>query len=48
MKKKLSLSESEALLKTLKERFEKNRNRHENIEWNKVQAKLEANPEKLW
>lgn len=47
MKKKLSSSESEELLKILKERFEKNRNRHENIEWNKVQAKLEANPEKL-
>ena len=48
MEKKLSSSESEALLKTLKERFEKNQNRHEGMEWNKVQAKLEANPEKLW
>lgn len=48
MKKKLSESESEALLKILKNRFEKNRNRHESFEWNKVQAKLEANPEKLW
>lgn len=48
MKKKLSSSESEALLKILKERFEKNKNRHEDIEWNKVQTKLEANPEKLW
>lgn len=48
MKKNLSPSESEELLKILKERFEKNGNRHEDIEWNKVQAKLEANPEKLW
>ena len=48
MKKKLSSSESEELLKIVKDRFEKNRNRHEGIEWNKVQEKLEANPEKLW
>jgi hypothetical protein len=48
MSKKLSSSESEDLLKILKERFEKNRNRHEGIEWDKVLAKLEANPEKLW
>lgn len=48
MEKKLSSSESEALLKIVKERFEKNANRHEGIEWNKVQAKLEVNPEKLW
>ena len=32
----------------MKIRFEKNINRHEGIEWAKVQAKLEANPEKLW
>jgi hypothetical protein len=48
MEKKLSSSESEALLKIVKERFEKNANRHEGLEWDKVQAKLEANPEKLW
>ena len=47
-KKKLSSSQGEALLKTLKARFEKNMNRHKGIEWAKVQAKLEANPEKLW
>lgn len=40
------MSEKE-LLKTLKARFEKNLNRHKDIEWAKVQAKLEANPEKL-
>lgn len=36
MKKKLSSTESEEILKILKERFEKNRNRHEDTEWNKV------------
>ena len=46
-KKKLSSEQHEELLKTLKARFEKNMNRHKNIEWTKVQAKLEANPEKL-
>lgn len=34
------------LLKSLKERFEKNMNRHEGLEWTHIQAKLEANPEK--
>lgn len=38
----------EELLGTLKERFEKNRNRHIGLEWAEVQAKLENNPEKLW
>jgi hypothetical protein len=40
-------TESEALLSVLKARFEKNMNRHKGLEWAKVQAKLEANPEKL-
>lgn len=47
-KKALSPEQSEKLLKALKARFEKNGNRHKGIEWAKVQAKLEANPEKLW
>ena len=34
-------------LKTLKVRFEKNMNRHKGLEWSKIQAKLEAHPEKL-
>jgi hypothetical protein len=38
----------EELLKTLKARFEKNPNRHKGLEWAQVQAKLEANAEKLW
>jgi len=39
---------NEALLRTLKARFEKNMNRHQGLEWAKVQVKLEANTEKLW
>ncbi|WP_160725151.1 DUF4256 domain-containing protein [Bacillus sp. USDA818B3_A] len=45
---KLSPEQQEGLLNILKARFEKNMNRHSGIEWAKVQAKLEANPEKLW
>ncbi len=37
----------EELLSALKARFEKNMNRHPGLEWDKVQAKLEADPEKI-
>jgi hypothetical protein len=47
-KKALSPEQREELLSTLKARFEKNMNRHQGIDWAEVQAKLEANPEKLW
>src|SRR3984957_16444875 len=47
-KKELSPGQQKELLAALKERFEKNMNRHKGVEWAKVQAKLEANPEKLW
>ncbi|MCF6133416.1 DUF4256 domain-containing protein [Flavobacterium wongokense] len=47
-KKILSPEHIEALLKELKTRFEKNMNRHKGLDWAKVQAKLEANPDKLW
>jgi uncharacterized protein DUF4256 len=47
-KMKLSAEQRSALLKALKARFEKNLNRHKGLEWAKVEAKLEANPEKLW
>lgn len=47
-KKELSPKQQEDLLKTLKARFEKNKNRHKSIEWAKVQARLEADPGKLW
>ena len=40
-------NQREELLGALKTRFEKNMNRHEGLEWAKVQAKLEANAEKL-
>ena len=47
-KKKLSSEQREELLRTLKNRFEKNMNRHKGLEWAKVQVKLEANSKKLW
>ena len=43
----MTVKKHEELLKTLKARFEKNMNRHKGLEWTKVQAKLEANPQKL-
>jgi len=46
--KKLSADERSELLNTLKARFEKNMNRHKGLDWTKVQAKLEADPKKLW
>jgi hypothetical protein len=47
-KKLLSAEQRSALLSTLKDRFDKNTNRHKGLEWANVQAKLEAIPEKLW
>ena len=47
-KKDLSPEQRGQLLRALKARFEKNMNRHEGLEWAKVQAKLEADAEKLW
>jgi hypothetical protein len=44
----LSDKQREEILKALKARFEKNMNRHKGLEWAQVQAKLEANAEKLW
>ena len=46
--KKLSSEQQSELIKILKTRFEKNPTRHENINWENVQKKLESNPEKLW
>jgi hypothetical protein len=48
LKKELSPEQREELIRTLKARFEKNLKRHKGLEWAKVQAKLEANTEKLW
>ena len=47
-KKQLLAGQREELLRILKSRFEKHTNRHKGLDWSKVQAKLEANPEKLW
>lgn len=47
-KMELSLEQREELLRTLEARFEKNMNRHKGLEWAKIQARLEANTEKLW
>ncbi|MCH1625311.1 DUF4256 domain-containing protein [Fredinandcohnia quinoae] len=46
--KKEPTQDREDLLRILKFRFEKNMHRHKDIEWAKVQAKLDANPDKLW
>lgn len=46
--KDMKAKQREELLNTLKARFEKNMNRHPGLEWAKVQARLEANTEKLW
>jgi hypothetical protein len=46
--KNLSPEQRSTLISVLKDRFDKNPNRHKNLEWANVQAKLEANPEKLW
>jgi hypothetical protein len=47
-KKELSREQRDQLLRALKARFEKNMDRHQGLEWAKVQARLDANPEKLW
>jgi len=47
MNLELSPEQGKELLKTLKVRFEKNMNRHKGLEWPKIQAKLEAHPEKV-
>lgn len=47
-KKQLTLSQQTELLAILKKRFEKYPSRHLDLEWSKIQEKLEANPSKLW
>ena len=47
-KKEMTAKNREELLAVLKARFEKNIDRHKSLEWGKVKARLEANPEKLW
>lgn len=48
VRKKLSPQQREELLEALRARFQKNMDRHKGLEWPKVLARLEANPEKLW
>ena len=43
----MTAKQHEELLRALKARFEKNMNRHKGLVWTEVQAKLEANSEKL-
>jgi hypothetical protein len=47
-KNELSPQHREELLKALKTRFEKHMHRHKGLDWTKLQAKLEADPQKLW
>ncbi|MEA4916798.1 DUF4256 domain-containing protein [Proteiniphilum sp.] len=47
-KKELPEGEVNILLETLRNRFEKNMNRHKGIDWSKVRRRLEVSPEKLW
>ncbi|MCJ7468401.1 MAG: DUF4256 domain-containing protein, partial [Maribacter sp.] len=47
-KKEFSVDHPQELLKVLKDRFEKNRDRHYGLEWVKVRTKLEARPKKMW
>jgi hypothetical protein len=47
-RKSLSSRHQDDLLMALKVRFEKNRNRHQGLEWAKVEARLQKSPEKLW
>jgi len=46
--KELSDSQIKEIIGLLKARFEKNMNRHKDLEWEKVQSRLEAKREKLW
>jgi hypothetical protein len=48
MKKELTHEQANDLLGVLKTRFETNKQRHKEIEWVKVQSRLEANSQKLW
>ncbi len=47
-KKQLSAEDKKKLISVLKTRFEKNMKRHKGIDWEKVEAKLQSSPAKLW
>ncbi len=46
--KEISADQREGLLGALRARFEENMNRHQGLQWTRVQERLDANPEKLW
>ena len=48
MVKELTSEQREALLAVLQARFEENRSRHKDLDWSKVQARLNADPDRLW
>ncbi|MBK9107607.1 MAG: DUF4256 domain-containing protein [Saprospiraceae bacterium] len=48
MIKSLTPKQSESLLSILKSRFEKNMQRHKELEWTKLEAKLKSQSDKLW
>ena len=47
-KKKLTTEQREEILLALEVRFEKNMKRHKGLEWSDVQARVQANADKLW
>jgi len=47
-KKELLPEQRDELIAIVKARFEKNKSRHKDLDWDKVQEKLEIHPEKLW
>ncbi|MCD0477530.1 DUF4256 domain-containing protein [Chryseobacterium sp. LC2016-29] len=47
-KKQLSEKETIELLDILQQRFEKNKSRHENLDWTKIKEKLNSDPSRLW
>jgi len=47
-KKELSAAQRKELMGILKARFEKNPGRHRGLDWDRISARLESAPEKLW
>jgi len=47
-KKQLSDRETTELLDILQQRFDKNKSRHKDLDWQKIETKLKANPQKIW
>jgi hypothetical protein len=48
MAKEMTTRQREELLSALKARFERNMNRHTDLDWGKLRAKLDADTGKLW